>query len=115
MNEIEFLPFLKAFTVIELIGIPIFYFVRKFFKDPSVNNHNQLNASIRGSFERLVLIVGLILEQSSVLSLFGALKIATRLDTDKSNKISNDYFLTGNLLSILLVLICSSILYPRFN
>jgi hypothetical protein len=115
MNEIEILPFIKAFSIVEIMAVPVFYFVRKFFKDPSIKNHNQTTAAIKGSFERLVLVVGLLLGQSSILSFFGALKIATRLDADKSNKISNDYFLTGNLLSILLVLLCSSIFYPYFN
>lgn len=115
MNEIELLTLIKSFGLVEILAIPVFYFVRKIFKDPSIKNHNQTNAAIRGSFERLVLIVGLLFEQSSILSLFGALKIATRLDADKSNKISNDYFLTGNLLSVLLVLLCSFIVYPYFK
>jgi hypothetical protein len=40
-----------------------------------------------------------------VLGFFGALKLGTRLDTDKNDRVSNDYFLIGNLMSILLVVI----------
>lgn len=62
----------------------------------------------KGVLERGVLFVALIADISSILVVFGALKLGTRLDTSK-NKISNDYFLFGNLSSILVVLIYRSL------
>ena len=36
---------------------------------------------------------------------FGALKVATRLHDEKESEISNNYFLTGNLISILIAML----------
>ena len=47
----------------------------------------------------------------SVMALFGAVKIATRFKEDQDSKISNDYFLIGNLTSVTIV-IFDTMLYP---
>ncbi len=55
---------------------------------------------LKGILERLVLVVGLLAGYPHVITAFGALKIGTRL-REGENKVSNDYFLVGNLISIL--------------
>lgn len=64
--------------------------------EPTLN----LKDVFKGMLERLVLIIGLLAGYPHVITAFGALKIGTRIKDD-SNKISNDYFLVGNLISIL--------------
>jgi hypothetical protein len=59
---------------------------------------------LKGMLERLVLIVGLMAGYPHVITAFGALKIGTRIKSDES-KVSNDYFLVGNLISILAAII----------
>ena len=57
---------------------------------------------ILGVLERLFLYVGLIQGVEQSLILIGALKIGTRIKNEE-DKISNDYFLVGNIVSVLLV------------
>ncbi len=61
-----------------------------------------LRPMLLGVLERLFLYVGLMQGFGQTLILFGALKIGARLKNEK-DKISNDYFLVGNLVSVLLV------------
>lgn len=68
--------------------------------EPSLN----LKDVLKGMLERLVLIVGLMAGYPHVITAFGALKIGTRI-SDGNNKVSNDYFLVGNLISILAAIV----------
>ncbi|MBP6861747.1 MAG: hypothetical protein KBC57_05255 [Neisseriaceae bacterium] len=52
----------------------------------------------QGIIERVFLSIGLILGLQQVLTLFGALKIGTRLGT--SSTVKNHYFLIGNLITV---------------
>jgi predicted acyltransferase (DUF342 family) len=61
-----------------------------------------LRPMILGVLERLFLYVGLIQGVAQSLILFGALKIGTRIKNEE-DKISNDYFLVGNIVSVLLL------------
>ena len=85
------------FVLGELIALIIFWLVTKMFK-----RQLTLSSVLRGTLERLFLFIILLVELPQALAFFGALKIATRLKDD--NKISNDYFLTGNLISVLMVI-----------
>jgi hypothetical protein len=58
---------------------------------------------LKGILERLLLIIGLMNGYPQVITAFAALKIGTRIN-DKEHKISNDYFLIGNLISLLAAL-----------
>lgn len=52
-----------------------------------------------------MLFTGLVCGITSALIAFSGLKVATRLKDAAGDRISNDYFLIGNLTSITLVLI----------
>lgn len=98
-----------VFIVGELIALILFSIVRwrlaqeKFFKKPDIQ-------TLKGVLERLVLFVGLLNGYSTVLVVFGALKLGTRLHEDEQNKgLSNNYFLIGNLLSLLLAMVDASV------
>lgn len=63
----------------------------------------------KGMLERLTMVVGLLGGFPHILTVIGALKIGTRLQ-DETDHISNTYFLTGNLVSILLAVTYAIIL-----
>jgi hypothetical protein len=46
---------------------------------------------------------------TTVLVLFGALKLGTRLHDEQGCAVSNDYFLVGNLFSVLIVLLAVAV------
>ena len=61
-----------------------------------------------GIIERIFLYLCLFTEVYHGLTLFGALKIGTRIKADE-NKVSNDYFLIGNMISVSMVLVTTYI------
>lgn len=95
-----YLKFLIVFIVGELIGLFVFWAVRRIWKIDS--NGINWKAIIGGWIERIVLFFGLATGLSQVVIMFGALKIGTRVSTSKNEKVSSEYFLIGNLISALL-------------
>lgn len=59
-----------------------------------------LSSILKGITERTFVVVVLQMQIASALTLLAALKIATRFK-DEENKVTNDFFLMGNLISIL--------------
>jgi len=86
----------------EIVATLLFWILSKVF-------HGKEGAGIgwrsllKGASERWFLFFALINDLPHVLTLLGALKIATRIKDE--SKISNDYFLVGNLLSISLAIV----------
>ena len=111
----------KFLVVVAIILIKLFALPKLFdYISSEVNNNGEnstsknsknlfnLNRSvIRGMLERVLLTVGILGNVPQVVIAFGALKLGTRIKVDSECKISNDYFLFGNLTSILLALIYS--------
>ncbi len=91
------LLFILIFLCAELLALLIFYLVRKKY-DP--NNTSWKNSLFKGILERFILFLGLVSQINTILIFFGALKLGTRLKEQQETKISNDYFLVGNLLSV---------------
>lgn len=58
---------------------------------------------LKGVLERLLLIRGILSGYPQVNIAFGALKIGTRFQ--QNNKVSNDYFLIGNFISLLVAIV----------
>lgn len=73
------------------------HFKKEFFK---VNMDN-----IKGFFERALLVLGMAYGFPHVIILFGALKIGTRLDNSKSCLATTNYFVLGNILSVILAIL----------
>ena len=97
------------FAIGELISLLIFAIVRKSF-DGTVFKRPDIQ-TLKGILERLVLFVGLINGYVTVLVVFGALKLGTRLHDEKGpNHVpTNDYFIVGNFLSILVAMVDAAI------
>lgn len=56
---------------------------------------------LKGWLERMFLVFLLLAGfEGAAIIVFGAIKLGTRVDRDKEEKVSNDYFLVGNIISI---------------
>ena len=101
MSELKF--HILYYVIIEVFLLIIFYAVSKWL-DPknSKKSLGQKSTSwLKGFLERVFLTFLLLTNfQGSALILFGAIKLGTRLDSDKEAKVNNDYFIVGNFISI---------------
>ena len=101
MDDLKYAIFF--FVVLEVFLIIIFYAVSKWLDPKNANKKGSAKGTswLKGFLERLFLtflfLSGL---QAGALVLFGAIKLGTRLESDKDKKVSNDYFVIGNFLSI---------------
>ena len=108
--------FLAAVVVAvgEVVSLFIFHLLKKSVGPPK--NSPALNASVlKGMLERAVLLTGLMYGFPQILIAFGALKLGTRLHTEKENEVSNTYFLVGNLISMLLAMIYAVVIGKLWN
>ena len=104
------LLFLTIFILIEIIlGIFYFFITPKQLKSKEIIDYRSI---LKGVVERLFLMISLINGYPHILTLFGALKLATRLKRKSVNEnqelesLYNDFYLVGNFISVLV-----SILY----
>lgn len=96
-----------SWLLMEALVSLVFYILNKsVFTNKKVKEQAPLNRKdiLKGILERIFLIIGLLNGYPHVITAFAALKIGTRIN-DKEHKISNDYFLIGNLISLLAALI----------
>lgn len=89
--------FLLAFAAGEILAIIIFRFIREKFAAKGTPIWNAIG---KGLLERCMLLLGLTNGIQSIITLFGAIKIGTRLKDSNQDKITNDYFLIGNFFSV---------------
>jgi hypothetical protein len=94
------IDFLLFYGLSELSALVIFKIVRKKYL-----GKNSSKAPIwTGILERIFIYLCILTGVYHGLTLFGALKIGTRIRLEE-NKISNEYFLIGNMISVGLVLL----------
>lgn len=113
------LIFILIFLLGELLAFFIFKAIRKRFEretqnDESTRRLDTSNAILKGWLERFFIFLCLINELPHALTVLGALKLGTRLDADKHHPVSNDYFLIGNITSIL-VGICYFLVWNKWQ
>jgi hypothetical protein len=93
--------FVLALSTGEIIAFFLFTWVRKKF-----SGGKKVDWSIlKGLIERLMLLLGFVAAIPTVIVFFGAIKLGTRLKESNDSPISNDYFLIGNILSAIIVLL----------
>lgn len=103
--------FITIFGVGELLVNPtLFAFLRRHFLQlPDQEMPPKLLglpvSVFKGSLERFTLFLALVLPLYFLLTVFGTIKIGTRLE--KNNKVQNDYFIIGNLFTILIAMLYS--------
>jgi len=98
-----------TFVIGELVAAIAFHLLKKRI-GPEQSRGSQWESVLKGVLERETLLLGLLAGYPHVLTAYGALKISTRLSEDQKNQISNTYFLTGNLLSILFAMLYAVII-----
>lgn len=98
-----------ALVIGELVAGLTFHLLKKYLGTKQSGDPNW-ESVLKGILERATLFVGLLAGFPHVLTAYGALKISTRLSEDQKNHISNTYFLTGNLLSILFAMVYAMII-----
>lgn len=96
--QLKGIQIIGLIILIELLSILFFWLLAKYNKGSF-----GVNSVLKGVFERFFVAYSLYLGYPQVLTLFAALKIATRIKDE--SKISNDYYFIGNLISISLAII----------
>jgi hypothetical protein len=104
MTNIPF--YILIFFLQELFALVVFHFIRRYFQkqNSTITAHSWFYSITKGILERLFIFMGLLNEMPMMIGFFGALKLGTRLDADKNNRVTNDYFLIGNIVSMLIVI-----------
>jgi hypothetical protein len=93
---------LKIFLIVligELAIHILFFILSKLFGKDKKDKINGISI-FKGILERTFIVVSFHFNMASALTLLGALKIATRIK-DTEDRVSNDFFLVGNLISVL--------------
>ena len=107
--------FTCIFVIGEICALGIFSILRNSFDirpEPDLFSTNQSAPDklprveiLKGVLERLVVTFGLFISLTGILTVFAALKLANRLGhEDEDSDRTKNYFLIGNLLTILLCL-----------
>ncbi len=102
--------YLSVFLVGEIIAYFLFRFVDTYFRkkltsiEPAKTREDYI-AIFKGVLERCFIYISLLNNLPHALTVFGALKIGTRLEEEKKHRVSNDYFFIGNMLSVLMAIL----------
>jgi hypothetical protein len=96
---ITVVKFIAMVVAGELLLHMLLFFIGKWIGKQN-RDRITITSFLKGLIERAFVVVALRTEVASALTLLAALKIATRFK-DEENKVSNDFFLMGNLISIL--------------
>jgi hypothetical protein len=97
MNNLWLVIIIIAGT--ELFAIALFAAVARFGKSPKSISTSSI---LKGILERAFIVFALLSGYPQALTLFAALKIGTRIKDE--NRVSNDYYLVGNLISVTLAI-----------
>lgn len=95
--------YLFIFGLGELFAFVAFPILRRTIAGTAILKKPDIE-TFKGILERLVIFIGLTSDYSTVLVMFGALKLGTRLHDEGNKNISNNYFLIGNFVSVLIAI-----------
>lgn len=102
------MPITISFFLIYIGSELVAYFTFRWVRKHYLGEYGSTRPMWNGIIERIFLYLCLLTEVYHGLTLFGALKIGTRIKADE-NKVSNDYFLIGNMISVSMVLVTTYI------
>ena len=93
-------------TLTTIIGIEIILNLIFSFITPKSMKKSTIDYSsiFKGILERIFLVTSLLSGYPHALTVFSALKLGTRLKTEEQDKKFNDFYLTGNFISVLAAL-----------
>jgi hypothetical protein len=110
----QYIIALLVFFCQEIVGLIVFPILNRCLGPEGIKAWD-LTSILKGILERFVLLTALIHGYPQILIAFAALKLGTRLHEEQNTQISNRFFLTGNLISILLAMISSIIVKEIWN
>nr|WP_315220736.1 hypothetical protein [uncultured Flavobacterium sp.] len=107
MEYLKFIIFLIASEC--LLGIFYYFITPKSIRKRQIIDYKSL---LKGFVERMFLLISLIHDYPHALTLFGTLKLATRLKRDSEGdkvkeSLYNDFYLFGNFISITVAILYS--------
>jgi len=110
MNNLLFVIFI--ILSVEIIGHLVFIIISKWNKH---KNHNKIDfrSILKGVLERVFITFVITINLPNALTVFAALKIATRIKDD--SKISNDFYLIGNIISLSMAILYSVVINQELN
>ncbi|MEM7036161.1 MAG: hypothetical protein AAF570_04205 [Bacteroidota bacterium] len=93
---------ITAFLIILIVGEILVHllFQQKLNPRFGVPKAKRGDAQLKGHLERFLLYLSFVNNLAPVVIALGTLKIGTRLTADKDDKVKNDFFLIGNVISI---------------
>ena len=94
----------------ELLSIALFVGISRMSKSAKTVNGRSV---IKGLFERAFIVFTLLSGYPQALTFFAALKIGTRIKDEE--RISNDYYLIGNLISVALAILYTLLFINLLN
>lgn len=97
---------------IEIVATGFFWLLAKLNKGEGKNKIGFISL-VKGRIERALITRTLVIHLPQSLTLFAALKIATRIKGE--DKVSNDFYLLGNLLSVTLGIVYSRLFFNVFD
>lgn len=99
-----------CYIMFESFAVLAFYLLNKTLNNEKLSSID----AIKGIVERLIIVIGTVNNFPQVIIAIFALKVSARLHLGKQNKeISNDFYVLGNLLSLLIALL-TSVLILKF-
>ena len=87
----------------------VFYLLSRWNSTGEKKGSISFRSLLKGWVERAFLVFALVAGYPQALTLFAALKIATRIKDDQP--ISNDFYLLGNLISVSLAILYAKIVF----
>jgi hypothetical protein len=98
--------FIVSFCSLEILALFLFKWIRNTFTKREVKKEQKADWSVlKGLIERCMLLLGFVASIPTIVVFFGAIKLGTRFKESNDSKISNDYFLIGNVISAIVVLL----------
>lgn len=101
MMKESILHFAAAYLAGELVALLVFRVIRNKFAAKGTKIWTAIG---KGLLERGMLLSGLAMNIQAIVTLYGAIKIGTRLKDANQDKVSNEYFLVGNFVSVTIAL-----------
>lgn len=100
-----------------LLGVFYYFITPKSIRKGKIIDYRSL---LKGIVERLFLLISLLNNYPHALTLFGTLKLATRLKRDDSDDktkeaLYNDFYLFGNFISIIIAILYTYLFNKMIN
>lgn len=114
---VDTLMFMRVLLSIVIIHKPMNVFIAKFLSGFRPNTKNGIDDSdinagrYIGTLERMIILIFISIKQYNAIGFILTAKSITRYDKITKDKNFGEYYLLGTLLSLLLVILCSAVIF----